>query len=66
MKRFGLYSNAVSEENREYISVVEMFNIDQAEAYFAGTKKLALPDFRQLYHVKEIKQSTKRLLFGNE
>tara|TARA_R110000850_G_scaffold82692_1_gene177527 strand:+ start:2163 stop:2294 length:132 start_codon:yes stop_codon:yes gene_type:complete len=37
----------------------------QAEAYFAGVKQLSLQQLRDLFIVKEIKDSNKTLIYGN-
>ena len=41
-----------------------MPNREQAEAYFAGVKRLTLEQFRNLFDVREVKQDSKNLLLG--
>tara|TARA_R100001594_G_scaffold131992_1_gene171974 strand:+ start:3491 stop:3688 length:198 start_codon:yes stop_codon:yes gene_type:complete len=64
MSKYALYTKS-STENNQHINMVEMPSITQAEAYFAGVKKLSLIQLRELFIVKEIDQSNKSLLYGN-
>ena len=64
MAKFGLYTRGTN-ESRSHINTIEMPSVGQAEAYFAGVKQLSLVQFRDLFIVKEIKDSNKTLLYGN-
>ncbi len=63
--KYGLYSKSQS-ENSQQISVIDMPSIEQAEAYFAGRKQLTLEQFRSLFMIREINNSSKTLLYGNQ
>ena len=52
-------------ESSQHVSVVEVQTKQEAEAYFAGRKQMTLEQFRAIFLVKEIKDSTKTLLYGN-
>ena len=65
MSKFGMYTKGTNESN-QHISVVEMPNKAQAEAYFAGRKQLTLEQFRALFIIREITNSSKGLLYGNQ
>ena len=62
--KYGLFSKG-SSESSSHISMVEMPSIEQAEAYFVGRKQMTLNQFREIFLVKEIKDTTKTLLYGN-
>ena len=51
-------------ESVGHINVVNMPTKSQAEAYFAGVKKLSLEQFNNLFIVREIKEDSKNLLLG--
>jgi hypothetical protein len=65
MAKFGMYTKGTNESSQQ-INVVEMSNQQQAEAYFAGVKRLSIDQFRNLFIVREINQSnqSKNLLLG--
>jgi|TARA_A100001201_G_scaffold143139_1_gene143556 hypothetical protein len=62
--KFGMYTRGAS-ETAHHISLIEMPSLEQAEAYFAGRKQMTLAQFREIFLVREIKTSTKTLLYGN-
>ena len=62
--KYGMYTKGAN-ESAQHISLVEMPSIEQAEAYFAGRKQMTLAQFREIFLVREIKTSTKTLLYGN-
>ena len=64
MSKFGLYTKSY-QEGAQHINICEMPSISQAEAYFAGVKQLSLQQFRDLFIVKEVKDSNRTLLYGN-
>ena len=63
--KYGLFSKSQS-ESAQQISTIEMPSIHQAEAYFAGRKQLTLEQFRTLFIIREIDNSSKALLYGNQ
>jgi len=63
MAKYGMYTKGTS-ESINHISVVEISSHNQAEAYFAGVKRLTLEQFRNLFVVKEINTNNKNLLLG--
>jgi len=66
MSKFGMYTKGTNEIN-QHISVVDMPNKAQAEAYFAGRKQLSLVQFHNMFVVREIQnkqQQNKNLLLG--
>ena len=65
MAKFGMYTKNTN-ESANHINLVEMPSSSQAEAYFAGVKKLSLVQFRNLFVVKEIASDhkDKNLLLG--
>ena len=63
MAKFGMYTKGTNESSQQ-INIVEMPDLNQAEAYFAGVKRLTLEQFRNLFVVREIKNSSKNLLLG--
>ena len=63
--KYGLFTKHQSESSHQ-INVVALPTAVQAEAYFAGVKQLSLPQFRELFIVKEIKDSDRSLLYGNK
>ena len=63
MAKFGLYTKNTS-ESAGHIHAVDMPNINQAEAYFAGVKQLTLEQFQNMFTVREIKNNSKNLLLG--
>jgi len=65
MSTFGLYTKNAS-ESAHHINTCEVPNASHAEAYFAGVKQLSLDQFRDLFIVKEIKETSSQLLFGNK
>tara|TARA_A100001515_G_scaffold120457_1_gene103416 strand:- start:5581 stop:5778 length:198 start_codon:yes stop_codon:yes gene_type:complete len=64
MANYGMYMKS-SNENSQHINTIQMPTIEQAEAYFAGRKQMTLEQFRSLFLVREIKDSTKGLMYGN-
>jgi len=63
MLKYGMYTKGANESS-QHVNVVETPNHAQAEAYFAGVKRLTLKQFRNLFVVKEINTSAKSLLLG--
>ena len=63
--KYGLYTKSQS-ESAQQISAIDMPSIEQAEAYFAGRKQLTLEQFRALFVIREINNSSKALLYGNQ
>jgi hypothetical protein len=63
MKKFGLYTKNTS-ESAGHINTVDMPSVNHAEAYFAGVKQLSLEQFRNMFHVREIKNDSRNLLLG--
>ena len=63
--KYGLFTKQQSESSHQ-INVITLPTAVQAEAYFAGVKQLSLPQFRELFIVKEIKDSDRSLLYGNK
>ena len=64
MSKFGLYTKNAN-ENSSHINLVEMPTKTQAEAYFAGVKKLILEQLNDLFTVREVKDYGKQILYGN-
>ena len=62
--KFGMYTKGANEDS-QHISLITMPTIEQAEAYFAGRKQISLAQFRELFIVREVKNSDKSLLYGN-
>ena len=48
-----------------HVNICSMPTMSQAEAYFAGVKRLSLDEFRKLFVVKEIQEDKKHILYGN-
>ena len=63
--KYGLFTKTQSESSQQ-INTISLPTAVQAEAYFAGVKQLSLPQFRELFIVKEISDSHKSLLNGNK
>ena len=65
MKKFGLYTKNTS-ESLGHINSIDMPSSTHAEAYFAGIKRLSLPEFKNLFVVREVSnnQNSKNLLLG--
>ena len=63
MAKFGMYTQGTNESS-QHISVVEVSTKQEAEAYFAGRKQMTLPQFHNMFHVREIKHDSKNLLLG--
>ena len=65
MAKFGMYTKGTN-ESKQHISVVEVRNKQEAEAYFAGMKQLSLVEFTNLFVVREIKNinESRNLLLG--
>ena len=63
--KFGMYTRGTN-EGGSHISVIEARSLHEAEAYFAGMKRLSIAQFKNLFVVREIAQeSTNRnLLLG--
>lgn len=65
MMRYGLYYKGHN-ESAQHINLVEIGSLMQAEAYFAGVKQLSIEQFRELFIVKEIRNSSKTLIYANK
>ena len=63
MSRFGMYTKGTN-EGGQHIAVVDVSTKKEAEAYFAGVKRLSLEQFRNLFDVREVKEDSKNLLLG--
>ena len=65
MAKFGMYTKGTNESN-QHISIVEVRSKQEAEAYFAGMKRLSLTQFTNLFVVREIKNinESRNLLLG--
>jgi len=63
--KYGLFTKTQSESSQQ-INTISLPTAVQAEAYFAGVKQLSLPQFRELFIVKEISDSHKSLIYGNK
>ena len=63
MSKFGMYTRGTT-ESVGHINIVNMPTKSQAEAYFAGVKKLSLEQFNNIFVVREIKEDSKNLLLG--
>ncbi len=63
MSKFGMYTKGTT-ESVGHINIVNMPTKSQAEAYFAGVKKLSLEQFNNIFVVREIKEDSKNLLLG--
>ena len=66
MAKFGMYTKGTN-ESKQHISVVDVRTKQEAEAYFAGMKRLSLTQFTNLFVVREINESSrsnKNLLLG--
>jgi hypothetical protein len=63
--KFGMYTRGTN-EGGTHINVVDAHSLQEAEAYFAGMKRLSITQFKNLFVVREIKnsQSNKNLLLG--
>ena len=61
MLKYGMYTKGTNESS-QHINVVETPDHAQAEAYFAGVKRLTLEQFRNLFVVKEIKSNFQNYL----
>ena len=63
MSKFGMYTKGTT-ESVGHINIVNMPTKSQAEAYFAGVKKLSLEQFNNIFVVREIKEDSKNLWLG--
>ena len=64
MAKYGMYTKGTN-ESTHHVNVVDMNSKVEAEAYFAGTKQLPLPQFRNLFEVREVQSpNSKNLLLG--
>ena len=63
MAKFGMYTKGSNESN-QHVSTVNVQTRSEAEAYFAGVKKLSLEQFNNIFVVREIKEDSKNLLLG--
>ena len=63
--KYGLFTKTQSESSQQ-INTISLPTAVQAEAYFAGVKQLSLPQFRELFIIKELSDSHKSLLYGNK
>ncbi len=63
--KFGMYTRGTN-EGGSHISVIDARSLQEAEAYFAGMKRLSIAQFKNLFVVREINnsQSNKNLLLG--
>ena len=65
MTKYGMYTRGTNESVNGHINIVDMNTKTEAEAYFAGVKQLSLSEFRNIFEVREIKDSNnKNLLLG--
>lgn len=63
-KQYGLYTRG-SNEQSSYVYRVEMLSLAEAEAYFAGVKRLPLEQLHNLFIIREInRMDSKNLLLG--
>jgi len=64
MAKFGLYTKGTN-ESTNHINLVELTTKAEAEAYFAGVKRLSLPQLHNLFIVREVQSPySKNLLLG--
>ena len=63
--KFGMYTRGTNESGN-HISVIDARSLQEAEAYFAGMKRLSIAQFKNLFVVREISQTStnKNLLLG--
>ena len=63
--KFGMYTRGTN-EGGSHISVIHASSINEAIAYFAGMKKLPIQEFKNLFEVREIRESSsnRNLLLG--
>ena len=63
-KQYGLYTRGANEQS-SYVYRVEMPTLMEAEAYFAGMKRLQPEQLRNLFIIREIDNTNdKNLLLG--
>lgn len=63
-KQYGLYTRGANEQS-SYVFRVDMQTLAEAEAYFAGVKRLSLEQLHNLFIIREINNSeSKNLLLG--
>ena len=63
-KHYGLYTRGANEQS-SYVYRVEMQTLVEAEAYFAGIKRLPLEQLHNLFIIREIDNTNnKNLLLG--
>ena len=65
MSKFGLYIKS-QQESKMHVNICSMPTMSQAEAYFAGVKRLSLDEFRKLFVVKEIQEDKNHILYENQ
>ncbi len=65
MTKFGMYTKGTNESVNGHVNIIDMNTKAEAEAYFAGVKHLSLPEFRNIFEVREIRDpNNKNLLLG--
>ena len=65
MTKYGMYTKGTNESVNGHINIVDTNTKAEAEAYFAGVKHLSLSEFRNIFEVREIRESNnKNLLLG--
>ena len=63
-KQYGLYTRGANEQS-SYVFRVDMQTLVEAEAYFAGMKRLPLEQLHNLFIIREISGvESKNLLLG--
>jgi len=63
-KQYGLYTRGANEQS-SYVYRVTMPTLAEAEAYFAGMKRLPLEQLHNLFIIREIaSEDSKNLLLG--
>ena len=63
--KFGMYTRGTN-EGGSHISVIDARSLQEAEAYFAGMKRLSITQFKNLFVVREVRDNNrnKNLLLG--
>jgi len=63
-KQYGLYTRGANEQS-SYVYRVDMPSLAEAEAYFAGVKRLPMEQLHNLFIIREINHiDPKNLLLG--
>jgi hypothetical protein len=64
MAKYGMYTKGTN-ESTHHVNVVDTNTKAEAEAYFAGMKRLSLVQFQNLFEVREVQSpNSKNLLLG--